>query len=209
MNYFIDWTSTISAVSLIIFNILVYILLSVAIFTSILLVLDKSFSTLNKLKQLQQYYFLFVFVLLFLLSLAGVPPLLGFVGKFLLYIQLLAYKSYFLFSVFLLFMYIFVLLSYIILGSCCQAVCCHVYFRSYPAHLLFNIVVLYFYIQNIRFMVSKSTNTSPVSSLLNSSIHEDIFLFLLFVMFFNLLGICYFENFLIYLNYWISFEYSV
>lgn len=129
--------------------------------------MDKSFSTLNKLKQLQQYYFLFVFVLLFLLSLAGVPPLLGFVGKFLLYIQLLAYKSYFLFSVF----------------------------------LLFNIVVLYFYIQNIRFMVSKSTNTSPVSSLLNSSIHEDIFLFLLFVMFFNLLGICYFENFLIYLNY--------
>lgn len=156
-----------SAVSLLIFNIIVYIILSVAIFTSILIILDKSFSTLNKLKQLQQYYFLFVFVLLFLLSLAGVPPLLGFVGKFLLYIQLLAYKSYLLFTIF----------------------------------LLFNVVVLYFYIQNIRFMVSKNTNTSLISSSFTSLINEDVLLFLLLIMFFNLLGICYFENFLIYLNY--------
>lgn len=156
-----------SAVSLLVFNIIVYIILSVAIFTSILIILDKSFSTLNKLKQLQQYYFLFVFVLLFLLSLAGVPPLLGFVGKFLLYIQLLAYKSYLLFTIF----------------------------------LLFNVVVLYFYIQNIRFMVAKNTNISIITNSLTSLINEEVLLFLLLIMFFNLLGICYFENFLIYLNY--------
>jgi len=167
MSYFYEYITLNSSISLIIFNICVYIFLTLGIFSSILLVVDKSYSTLNKFKQIQEYYFLFIFVLVFLLSLAGVPPLLGFLGKFLLYIQLLAYKSYYLFLLF----------------------------------LLFNIFILYFYIQNVRFMISKNTNKTTSSFFLSNTIYESIFFFLIIVMFFNLFGILYFDNFLVYINY--------
>ena len=172
MSFFYEYITLNSSVSLVVFNILVYLILTLGVFSSILVIADKSYSTLNKFKLIQGYYFLFVFILLFLLSLAGVPPLLGFLGKFLLYIQLLAYKSYFLFSVF----------------------------------LLFNVFVLYFYIQNVRFMISKNTNKITTSFFLTNSLYEFIFFFLIVVMFFNIFGIFYFDNFIIYINYWFSFD---
>lgn len=175
MSFFSEYITLNSSVSLIIFNIMVYLLLTLGLFSSILIIADKSYSTLNKFKLIQNYYFLFIFILLFLLSLAGVPPLLGFLGKFLLYIQLLAYKSYFLFFIF----------------------------------LLFNVFVLYFYIQNVRFMISKNTNKITTSFFLTNYLYDSIFLFLIAIMFFNIFGIFYFENFLIYINYWFSFDLSL
>lgn len=172
MNFFFEYTTLNYSVSLIIFNILVYLLLTIGIFSSILVIADKSYSTLNKFKLIQGYYFLFIFVIVFLLSLAGVPPLLGFLGKFLLYIQLLSYKSYYLFFLF----------------------------------LLFNVFVLYFYIQNVRFMVSKNTNKISTSFFLSNYLYEFLFLVLIVIMFFNVFGIFYFDNFLIYINYWLSFD---
>ena len=167
MSFFSEYITLNSSVSLIIFNIIVYLLLTLGLFSSILIIADKSYSTLNKFKLIQNYYFLFIFILLFLLSLAGVPPLLGFLGKFLLYIQLLAHKSYFLFFIF----------------------------------LLFNVFVLYFYIQNVRFMISKNTNKITTSFFLTNYLYDSIFLLLIVIMFFNIFGIFYFENFLIYINY--------
>ena len=153
--------------TLIVLNIIVYIFLSIALFTVLLLLNDKSYSTLNKLKNLNEFYFLFVTTLLLLLSLAGVPPLFGFVGKFILYIQLLSTKSFFLFILF----------------------------------LLFNVFILYFYIQNIRFMVTKNINKTRNSLFFSNNSYEFIIAFLLLIMFFNIFGIFYFENFLIYLSY--------
>lgn len=172
MDYFYEHITLNSSIALIIFNICVYIILTVGIFSSILIIADKSYSTLNKFKQIQEYYFLFVTIILLLLSLAGVPPLLGFIGKFLLYIQLLAYKSYYLFFIF----------------------------------FIFNVFVLYFYIQNVRFMVSKNTNKITNSFNLSNTMYDSVFFFLIVLMFFNMFGILYFDNFLIYLNYWFSFD---
>ena len=87
--------------ALVVFNVMVYILLSISLFLILLLVSSNDFYTLNKLKNLNMFHTYVIFFLLFLLSLAGMPPLLGFVGKLLLYIQLLSLHSYLLFAVLL------------------------------------------------------------------------------------------------------------
>lgn len=168
--FFLDNSNSDYGLALVIFNVLVYLYLSIGIFWILLLVGDKSYSTLNKLKNLNEFYFLFLATLLLLLSLAGVPPLLGFAGKFLLYIQLLAYKSYYLFTLF----------------------------------LLFNVFILYFYIQNIRFMVSKTPNKTKMNIFSTSLSYEYNFAIILFILFFNLFGIFYFEHFLNYIIYILS-----
>lgn len=158
--------------SLLVFNIFVYIMLSSALFIILLVVSDKTYSTLNKLKYLQEFHSLFIITLLLLLSLAGIPPLLGFIGKFMLYIQLLAYKSFYLFTLF----------------------------------LLFNVFILYFYIQNIRFMVSKNNSSFRTSVTTFNLNYEFFFATLIFITFFNVFGIFYFESVLNYLNFWVSLD---
>ncbi len=108
-----------------------------------------------------------------LLSLAGMPPLLGFVGKFLLLI-FLAYKNQFL---------LFIIFSII------------------------NLFMIYFYIQNLRFLVSKSS-----SNILNvrgyfAAIDLRLVNLVVVLNFFNIFGIFFFEDFLILINYWSSFLY--
>lgn len=100
-----------------------------------------------------------------LLSLAGIPPLLGFVGKFLLYMYLLTYKSYLMFNVF----------------------------------LLFNVFILYFYIQNVRFMISKTQHKLSSTQNNTHALYEYSIAFLLCVLFFNLFGIFFFEAYYSYL----------
>lgn len=165
--FFFENIPSYSGFTLIILNIVVYIVLSIALFVMLLVLNDKSYSTLNKLKNLNEFYFLFMSTLLLLLSLAGVPPLFGFVGKFILYIQLLSTKSFYLFTVF----------------------------------LIFNVFILYFYIQNIRFMVTKNINKTRNSMFFYNNNHELVITFLLFILFFNVFGIFYFENFFIYISY--------
>lgn len=157
--------------SLIIFNILVYIYLSIGIFFILLILSDKSYSMLNKFKNLNESYTLLIGLLLLLLSLAGIPPLFGFVGKFLLYIQLLAYKSFYMFILF----------------------------------LIFNVFILYFYIQNIRFMVSKTPNKIRISKYTMHFQYDFSLAIILCIFFFNIFGIFFFENFLNYIVFILSF----
>jgi len=156
--------------ALIICNILIYLILSLALFVILLTVWDKSYNTLNKFKNLQGSYFLFTSVLLLLLSLAGIPPLLGFVGKFILYMYLLIHKSYLLFSLF----------------------------------LSFNVFILYFYIQNIRFMVTKTPNKLTITNHNSTLVYEFSTAFILGVLFFNTFGIFFFEAGLTYVVSYLS-----
>lgn len=172
MGVFNESINNSSTISLIIFNILVYIVLSLSLFFILLILSDKTYSTLNKFKSLQEFHAIFIITIFSLLSLAGIPPLLGFVGKFLLYMQLLATKSFYLFIIF----------------------------------LTFNVFILYFYIQNVRFMVNKNTNKIRSTHSFYNLNYEFVFVFLIFILFFNIFGIFYFENFLNYLTFWVSSE---
>jgi len=108
-----------------------------------------------------------------LLSLAGMPPLLGFVGKFLLLI-FLAYKNQFL---------LFIVFS------------------------LINLFMIYFYIQNLRFLVSKSSSHTINVRGFFAVIDLRLVNLVIVLNFFNVFGIFFFEDFLILINYWSSFLY--
>ena len=108
-----------------------------------------------------------------LLSLAGMPPLLGFVGKFLLLI-FLAYKNQFL---------LFIIFSII------------------------NLFMIYFYIQNLRFLVSKTSSNLLAIKGYFVNIDFTLISIVVFLNFFNIFGILFFEDFLILINYWSSFLY--
>ena len=107
--------------SLIFTNILLYLLLLILIFSIFFFFNVNAIQTLSDLKLINTYSLFIMTLILALLSIAGVPPLVGFVGKFLLLVTILSNNNY------LLFVFLCIL----------------------------NIFMLYFYIQNIRFMVTK------------------------------------------------------
>ena len=106
------------------------------------------------------------FVILTFLSFAGIPPLAGFLSKFLIFI--------------------------------------HIFFKSNIIIFLFflfvNLFVIYFYIQNLRFIISKQIS--------NIFIYKNFFVYLNkstlfstnFLNFLNLTGIFYFEELFLYFN---------
>ncbi len=103
-------------------NVYIYVFI-LYLFFSILFVFDvKKLKTLNNLKVLNRYNFFSITILLVFLSMSGIPPLAGFIGKFLLFNFLFLTQKY-----------IFVI------------------FFS-----LLNFFSIYFYIQNLRFLISKT-----------------------------------------------------
>lgn len=158
---------------LLLINICVYLFI-LCLFFSIFFFFDlKYFRTLNEIKGLNSYNFLTMAVAFSLLSLAGMPPLLGFVGKFLLLI-FLAYKNQFL---------LFIIFSFI------------------------NLFMIYFYIQNLRFLVRKTSSNILVVRQFFVNIDMRLVLLVVVLNFFNIFGIFFFEDFLIFVNYWSSFLY--
>lgn len=119
---FIFFTSSFEGFSLILLNIFIYIYLLFNVFGLFFLFDLRYLRTLNELKNCGNLMFITISLTLLLISLAGVPPLLGFVGKFLLFIFLIKSSNWFL-----------------------------VIFFS-----LINFFVIYFYIQNLRFLVTKN-----------------------------------------------------
>lgn len=153
--------------SLLFFNVLVYIFLLVNIFLLFFLFDLKYLKTLNELKFMSNLPLIFVFTVLLLLSFAGIPPLLGFLSKFLIFIFLISKKNFFVVFIF----------------------------------LFFNVFVIYFYLQNLRFIVSKNISNKFVIKNNFVNFNKNIIFYINFFNFFNLFGLFYFEEFFIFLNY--------
>jgi NADH:ubiquinone oxidoreductase subunit 2 (subunit N) len=162
INFFFEY-----GLGLLFANVAIYLFV-LALFFSIFFFFDlRYFRTLNEIKGLNSYNFIIMGAAFSLLSLAGMPPLLGFVGKFLLLI-FLSYKNQFL---------LFLLFGFI------------------------NLFMIYFYVQNIRFLVRNTQ--SNILVIRHNFVNIDLRLvsIVVFLNFFNIFGIFFFEDFLILINY--------
>lgn len=159
--------------SLLLFNILAYIFILINIFLIFFIFDMKYLKTLNELKFFGNLPLITTFLILILLSFAGVPPLLGFISKFLVFIYIIS-KNNFLF----LFLFIFS-----------------------------NMFIIYFYIQNLRFLISKNISNKFFIKKNFVFINQTIIFVFNFFNYFNVFSIFYFEEFIIYLNNISSFYY--
>ena len=66
-------------------NIYIYVYILYLFFSVLFLYDVKKLKTLNSLKVLNKYNFISISVVLIFLSMSGIPPLAGFIGKFLLF----------------------------------------------------------------------------------------------------------------------------
>lgn len=86
--------------SIVLVNILIYIFLLFSMFSLIFIFDLRLFRTLNELKGFGNLQFFLISCILTLLSMAGIPPLSGFVSKFLMFIYILLKKNIFFFIFF-------------------------------------------------------------------------------------------------------------
>lgn len=147
--------------SLIFFNILIYLLSLTVIFFIFFLFNLNSFINLSSIKIFSSTHFFYMSIILSLLSLVGMPPLLGFVGKFLMVI-FVNLKTHFFFSI------IFIVL---------------------------NLFLIYFYIQNFRFLIKKTNYVNNSSFFKYNELNLNIIKILVFILFFILFGIFFFDDF--------------
>lgn len=155
------------SVSLLFLNIYIYIILLITIFLIFFLFDLRYFKTLNELKGFFNIPFLTVFIIIIFLSLAGMPPMLGFLGKFLIVIFFL-FKSNFLILILFLFL---------------------------------NLFSIYFYIINLRYLVTKNYNTFFFYKNNNVYINFTILFFIIIFVFFNIFGIFFFNDLIILFSY--------
>lgn len=151
--------------SLLLVNVLIYLILLFNLFFIFFLFDVKYVKTLSELKFIGNTPSVSIYVVISLMSFAGVPPLLGFSGKFLIFITLF-YKSSWLFLFFF--------------G-------------------VLNIFLIYFYIQNFRFLSAKRIydKTLVGVNLIKSNFFVNC---LMYLNFFNLFAILFIEELLIFFN---------
>ncbi len=154
-------------VAILVMNIVIYIVLTAAIFVFLFIIDNRSFNFLNNFKLVQGVASIFIGVVLCVASMAGIPPLLGFVGKFCLFIYLLSVESYFLFLIF----------------------------------LVVNFFALYFYIQNFRFMVSRTTNYTYLGFKFSFVLNEWYIYFSVLLLVLNVFGFLFIEDIFLVFSY--------
>lgn len=116
------FNSSYEGFTLLLLNVFIYVTLLFNIFGVFFLFDLRYLRTLNELKSFGNIVFIAITITLLLISLAGVPPLLGFLGKFLLFIFLIKSSNW------------LIILFFTVI----------------------NFFVIYFYIQNLRFLVTKA-----------------------------------------------------
>jgi len=152
--------------SIMLFNIVIYIIAMLNIFFIIFLFNTKILKTLNELKNAYNLQFISMSLVIVLLSLAGVPPVSGFLSKFLIFIQMFFKKNLILFLFF----------------------------------LFLNTFSIYFYIQNLRFLVSKKISNIFIIKNYFVFFSNPLIFIINFLNFFNFLSILYMEEVLSYFN---------
>jgi len=147
-------------INIIYINVYIYIFILYIFFCLLFLYNLEHIKTINNLKVLAKHSLVGSTIVLIILSLSGMPPLLGFIGKFLLFLFLFFSQKY----------------IYIIVFS------------------ILNFFSIYFYIQNLRFLISKSQLDFFLICgffiFFNKKITNNISLFNLI----NFFGIFYFED---------------
>ena len=143
-------------------NVYIYIFILYTFF-SLLLIFDvKKVKTLTNLKIFNKNNFLSVTTVLIILSMAGIPPLVGFVGKFLIFNYLFFSQKY----------------LYILIFS------------------FMNFFSIYFYIQNLRFLISKVQKNFFLKSGFYVFYNKKLIDLIVLLNLVNFFGILYFEDFL-------------
>lgn len=170
MSYFLNYINleelTTFGLSLIIINVVNYLIVFLPIISIILMCNIAKIKNLNQFKEFNTYNFIFYTVIFSLLSMAGIPPLLGFTGKFLTII-FLSFKT----------QYLLLFLT-----------------------LLLNMFSMYFYIQNLRFLVKKTK-----SSILNYknyylNINYSISVIIVVLNILNIFGFLFIADLIIIIN---------
>ncbi len=164
-NFFQPFSITHSySIAIIYFNVFVYILLLYLFFSLLFLFDIKQIKSLSNLKVFNRITFISLTVVLTFLSMSGIPPLAGFVGKFLLFNYLFLNQKY----------------MFIMLFS------------------FLNFFSIYFYIQNLRFLISKTQSNFFLISGYYVFFNTGLLNTIVLLNSFNFLSILYFEDLLYY-----------
>lgn len=142
-----------------------YVFLLYSFFSVIFLYDFKQIKTLNNLKIFYKKLFISMTTILVFLSMSGIPPLAGFVGKFLLFNFLFLTQKY----------------LYLVIFS------------------ILNFFFLYFYLQNLRFLISKTQQNYFLISGFYVFFNKFLINILVFLNLLNFFGILYFEDILYFL----------
>lgn len=159
--------------SLILLNIIIYTIILTNIFLLFFLHDTRFFKTVNEFKNVfTNNYYVYVIVLC-ILSMAGMPPLLGFFGKFFIIIFFLKLNHFLLFFIF----------------------------------VIFNIFVIYFYILNLKFVITKNNRHFFFLKKNLVYINFNVISLLLFFTLLNFFAIFFMNDLILYINCLCSFNF--
>jgi len=141
-------------------NLFIYVSLNISIFCILFLFDLRNLKTLNEIKIFNSTPSITIPFVIIVLSMAGVPPLLGFLGKFLLFFCVFTKANW--------------LISLIL--------------------MILNFFVVYFYVQNLRFLVSKKPQDKFCVKNYNAYINPNLVRVLVVCLIFNFFGFIFFED---------------
>lgn len=170
MSFFLNYINleelTTFGLSLIIINVVNYLMVFLPIISIILISDISKIRNLNQFKEFNSYNFIMYTVIFSLLSMAGIPPLLGFTGKFLTIIYL-SFKT----------QYLLLLLT-----------------------LIINMFSMYFYIQNLRFLIKKNKSSILKYKNYYLNINYSISNIIIILNILNIFGFLFISDMLIIVN---------